>query len=314
VVSDFIMNQPYLSPFTPSDFERPSEIYLAPAGQEYQEPERDITFGRVLWHVLLLGLTVITTTIMGTLFLGSFTSGVVFSFTLLMILGAHEMGHYLTARLYGVRASLPYFIPAPIGVGTFGAFIKIKAPIPNKRALFDIGIAGPLAGFAFVIPAAIIALYFADPAPASVATDGVIIFHDPLLFRAIAKLLGVPYDISINPIWLAAWVGCLVTCLNLLPVGQLDGGHVSYAAFGPRWHWIIARVTYVGVIALTVASYFWGGWMGWAVYVVILTLMLRVGHPRVMDESEPLGFGRQLVTLLGLLVFLLCFMPAPITF
>ncbi len=308
------MQQPYLSPFNPHDFERPTDIYLAPPAPEYQEPERDITFGKVLWHLVLLALTAVTTTIMGTIFLGGFTMGMVFSFTLLMILGAHEMGHYLAARLYGVRATLPYFLPAPVGVGTFGAFIKMKSPIPNKRALFDIGIAGPLAGFVFLIPAAIIGLYFADPAVGAIGGGGGIVFHDPLLFRAIAKLLGVPRDIQANPIWLASWVGCLVTSLNLLPVGQLDGGHVVYAAFGARWHWIIARLVYVGVIALTVVSYFWGGWMGWAVYVLILTLMLRVGHPRVMDEEESLGFGRKVVTMIGLLVFLLCFMPAPITF
>jgi membrane-associated protease RseP (regulator of RpoE activity) len=306
------MNQPYLSPLNPADFERPAQIYLAPPSQE--EAPRDITFGRVLWHLTLLGLTAITTTIFGTLFLSSLTSGLLFSFTLLAILGAHEMGHYLACRLYSVRATLPYFIPAPIGIGTFGAFIKIKAPIPNKRALFDIGIAGPLAGFAFVIPAAIIGLYFADPAVGALAGGDGIVFHDPPLFRAIAKLLGVPYDIQANPIWLAAWVGCLVTSLNLLPVGQLDGGHVVYAAFGARWHWLIARIIYVGVIALTVASYFLGGWMGWALYVIILTIMLRVGHPPVMDEDEPLGLARQIVTVISLLVFLLCFMPAPITF
>jgi membrane-associated protease RseP (regulator of RpoE activity) len=306
------MNQPYLSPLNPADFERPAQIYLAPPSQE--EAPRDITFGRVLWHLTLLGLTAITTTIFGALFLSSLTSGLLFSFTLLAILGAHEMGHYLACRLYSVRATLPYFIPAPIGIGTFGAFIKIKAPIPNKRALFDIGIAGPLAGFAFVIPAAIIGLYFADPAVGALAGGDGIVFHDPPLFRAIAKLLGVPYDIQANPIWLAAWVGCLVTSLNLLPVGQLDGGHVVYAAFGARWHWLIARIIYVGVIALTVASYFLGGWMGWALYVIILTIMLRVGHPPVMDEDEPLGLARQIVTVISLLVFLLCFMPAPITF
>ena len=307
------MHQPYLSPFNPSDFERPVEVYLAPPVDDYQEPERDITFGKVLWHLLLLALTVVTTTIMGTLFLGNFTQGMMFSFTLLMILGAHEMGHYLAARLYDVRATLPYFLPAPLGIGTFGAFIKMKSPIPNKRALFDIGIAGPLAGFVFIIPAAIIGLYFANPAVGAGGGDG-IVFHDPLLFRALAKLLRVPHDIQVNPYWFAAWVGCLVTSLNLLPVGQLDGGHVVYAAFGARWHWIIARVIYVGVIALTVASYFWDGWMGWIVYVVILTFMLRVGHPRVMDEDEPLDFGRKVVTAIGLVVFLLCFMPAPVTF
>lgn len=308
------MNQPYLAPFNPGDFERPVPIYLAP--ETYEEPPREeVTTGRVLWHLLLLGLTAITTTLLPTFlfFGGSLTSGMLFSFTLLAILGAHEMGHYLACRLYGVRATLPFFIPAPLGVGTFGAFIKIKSPIPNKRALFDIGIAGPLAGFVFLIPAAIIGLYFASPATGMAGGDG-LTFHDPLLFRAIAKLLRVPHDILVNPYWFAAWVGCLVTSLNLLPVGQLDGGHVVYAALGARWHWIIARIIYVGVIALTIASYFLSGWMGWAVYVVILTIMLRVGHPRVMDEEEPLGFGRQIVAIIGLLVFMLCFMPAPVTF
>lgn len=308
------MNQPYLSPFNPGDFERPAPIYLTP--QSYEEPPpRDITFGRLLWHLCLLGLTALTTTLIPTflLFGWSLTSGIMFSFTLLSILGAHEMGHYLACRLYGVRATLPYFIPAPLGVGTFGAFIKIKAPIPNKRALFDIGIAGPLAGFVFVIPAAIAGLYFANPATGALGGDG-LVFHDPLLFRALAKMLHVPHDIILNPIWFAAWVGCLVTSLNLLPVGQLDGGHVVYATLGARWHWLIARVIYVGVIALTVASYFYNGWMGWVVYVVILTIMLRVGHPRVVDEEEPLGSTRQIIAIIGLLVFLLCFMPAPVTF
>ncbi|MBS1812659.1 MAG: site-2 protease family protein [Acidobacteria bacterium] len=308
------MNQPYLSPFNPGDFERSTPIFLTPEAYE-EPPPRDITFGRVLWHLFLLGLTAITTTLIPTLLLfgWNLSSGMMFSFTLLCILGAHEMGHYLACRLYQVRATLPYFIPAPLGVGTFGAFIKIKAPIPNKRALFDIGIAGPLAGFVFVIPAAIAGLYFASPATGTASGDG-ISFHDPLLFLAIAKLLRVPHDIMLNPIWFAAWVGCLVTSLNLLPVGQLDGGHVVYATLGARWHWLIARMIYVGVIALTVASYFYNGWMGWIVYVVILTIMLRVGHPRVMDEVEPLGTSRKIVALIGLLVFLLCFMPAPVTF
>ncbi|MFN7928518.1 MAG: site-2 protease family protein [Blastocatellia bacterium] len=305
------MHQPYLSPFNPHDFERPTPIYLAP--ETYEEPPRDITVGKVLWHLFLLAMTALTTTILGALFLGSLTYGIFFSFTLLSILGAHEMGHYLACRLYQVRATLPYFIPAPLGVGTFGAFIKIKSPTPNKRALFDIGIAGPLAGFVFLIPAAMAGLYFATPATGGGGGEGMV-FHDPLLFRALATLLRVPRDIQINPYWFAAWVGCLVTSLNLLPVGQLDGGHVVYAVLGARWHWLIARLIYVGVIALTVASYFYNGWMGWILYVVILTIMLRVGHPRVVDEDEPLGVGRRVVAAIGLVVFLLCFMPAPVTF
>ncbi|HYE73758.1 MAG TPA: site-2 protease family protein, partial [Blastocatellia bacterium] len=130
----------------------------------------------------------------------------------------------------------------------------------------------------------------------------------------IGKMLGVPRDIQINPIWFAAWVGMLVTSLNLLPVGQLDGGHVTYALFGRRGHRLIALGVYFSVIALAAISYFSGGWMGWLIYVIILTLMLRVGHPSVMNPSEPLGFGRILVATIGLIVFQLCFLPFPITF
>jgi membrane-associated protease RseP (regulator of RpoE activity) len=224
------------------------------------------------------------------------------------------MGHYVACRWYNVRATLPFFIPAPIGVGTFGAFIKIKSPIPSRRALFDIGIAGPLAGFVFAVPAAMIALYFAQGAPPFPLTGEFPIFHDPPLFLLLGRLFHLPRDLELNPVYLASWVGLLVTSLNLLPVGQLDGGHVIYALFGWRGHRWIARVIYLSVVGLAVYSYFRGGWMGWIVYAVLLTLMLRVGHPPVMDEVEPLGLGRQLVAVIGLIVFLLCFMPFPITF
>lgn len=275
---------------------------------------REVTFGRVLLHLFLLGLTAITTTLLGALFLDSLRGGMLFSFTLLMILGAHETGHYMACRWYGVRATLPFFIPAPIGIGTFGAFIKIKSPIPTRRALFDIGIAGPLAGFVFALPAAFVALYFAQTAPAGPMPDGAMIFQDPPLFILIANLLGVPRDIIVNPVWLAAWVGALVTSLNLLPVGQLDGGHVTHALFGPHGHRRIAFAVYGGVLALAAVSYFRKGWMGWIVYVLILTFMLRVGHPPVVNDAEPLGRGRLLVAAISLLVFLLCFIPFPITF
>ena len=306
------MHQPYLSPLNPGDFERPSEIYLAPLADDYPAPERDITFGRVLWHLLLLGLTAVTTSIMGAIFLGGLTAGMMFSFTLLMILGAHEMGHYLAARLYDVRATLPYFLPAPIGIGTFGAFIKMKSPIPNKRALFDIGIAGPLAGFVFIIPAAIIGVYFADPAVGAVGGGDGIVFHDPLLFRAIAKLLGVPHDIQANPIWLASWVGCLVTSLNLLPVGQLDGGHGTFAVFGQRAHKIIGRVAFVTVAVMSVLGFIWHGSPSGFLYTVLLAVMLKVRHP-APEEMEPLGRGRTVVAIITLIVFALSFVPFPIT-
>ena len=284
---------------------------------EDEKGER-ITLGRLLLHFFLLGLTIVSTTIMGSLlFLGGDTSaiasGLLFSFTLIVILGAHEMGHYIACRWYRVSATLPYFIPAPVGIGTFGAFIRIKSPIPNRRALFDIGIAGPLAGFAFAVPAALIAhLYATSAAPADLS-GGYLIFHSPLLFQAFERLLGVPSSIALNPIWFASWVGLLMTSLNLLPVGQLDGGHVAYSVFGTRVQKWIGRMIYIGVLGLAVQAVLRDGWLGWVVYAVLLTLILRVGHPPVMDESSELGIWRKIVAIVGLLVFLSSFMPVPIT-
>jgi membrane-associated protease RseP (regulator of RpoE activity) len=278
----------------------------------------EITFGRLVLHLFLLGLTVVTTTVMGSLlFLGGDTSaipsGLLFSFTLIVILGAHEMGHYIACRWYRVSATLPYFIPAPIGIGTFGAFIKIKSPIPNRRALFDIGIAGPLAGFVFALPAALIAHYYAATAVPADLSEGYIVFHSPLLFQAFERVLHLPPSIELNPIWFASWVGLLMTSLNLLPVGQLDGGHVAYSVFGPRIQTWIGRLIYLGVVALAVQAVLREGWLGWVVYAVLLTLVLRVGHPPVTDENLELGFWRKVIAIIGLLVFLSCFMPVPIS-
>ncbi|HKE59019.1 MAG TPA: site-2 protease family protein, partial [Pyrinomonadaceae bacterium] len=157
---------------------------------------------------------------------GLFTQGIAFSASLLSILFSHEMGHYLACRYYKVNATLPYFIPAPpfFIAGTLGAFIKIRSPIPSRRALFDIGLAGPLAGFAVALPLAVVGILNMQPAP-PVAGYG-IVFNDPLLFRLLARTMGVkldPYS-PINPYYMAAWIGLLVTSLNLMPVGQLDGG------------------------------------------------------------------------------------------
>lgn len=278
----------------------------------------EITAGRLLLHLFLLVLTLLTTTGMGALlFFGgendALASGLLFSFTLIVILGAHEMGHYIACRWYRVRATLPFFIPAPIGIGTFGAFIKIKSPIPGRRALFDIGIAGPLAGFVFAVPAALVAHYYAASAPPLELSQDYLIFHSPLLFQLLERGLHLPPTLQLNPIWFASWVGLLMTSLNMLPVGQLDGGHVIYAMFGRRGHRWIALVIYLGVVALAVHAWVSGGWLGWVVYAVLLTLILRIGHPSVLDEHEPLGFWRMGVAVVSLLVFLSCFMPVPIT-
>src|SRR5262245_11524996 len=290
------------------------EFFSQPAPpNEHAEPE-EINLGRVLFHLFLLGLTGLTTTFaVGLLWLGGLRDGLVYSFTVLSILGAHEMGHYIACRWYGVRATLPYFIPVPLPpVGTFGAFIKIKSPIPSRRALFDIGIAGPLAGFAFAIPAAFIAHYFAEPSSMTEIPKGWVTINDPLLFQFLERMLHLPSRVEMNPVWWAAWVGVFMTALNLLPVGQLDGGHVPYAVFGRRGHKAMAWMIYIGVIALAAFSIKIGVW-NWVVFAALLTLVIRVGHPPVVDEGQSLGLARVFVAIIGLLVFVLSFLPVPIT-
>ena len=243
--------------------------------------------------------------------------GLLFTFTLLTILGAHELGHYFACRHYGIRATLPFFIPAPPTIslfGTFGAVIKIKEPIRSRKALFDIGIAGPLAGFAFALPAAVVGLVMATPAPISDATlvSGGIQFNDPLLFILISKLLGLPKWIEWNPVYWAAWGTVLVTALNLFPVGQLDGGHVIYAVLGKRVHkWISFAVTGAcGTLAIT--TILLRQPPVYVLWTLILLFLLKVGHPPVIEE-EPLGALRIALATLSALIFLLCFMPFPIT-
>jgi membrane-associated protease RseP (regulator of RpoE activity) len=298
----------------PAFVHNPAEYFPQPAPQKVRAESDEITVGRLLIHIFLLALTILTTTIAtGFWPLGSFSRGAVYSFTVLSILGAHEMGHYIACRWYGVRATLPYFIPVPFPpVGTFGAFIKIKSPIPSRRALFDIGIAGPLAGFVFAIPAAFIAHYFAAPSSVSEVTEGAITFGDPLLFQFFQRVLHLPSMIEMNPVWWAAWIGVFMTALNLLPVGQLDGGHVTYAVLGRRGHRLTAWASYLGVITLAVLSIKNHTW-NWVVFTALLTLAIRVGHPPVVDEDEPLGLARILVAIIGLLVFALSFLPFPIT-
>ena len=240
--------------------------------------------------------------------------GAAFSASLLAILFSHEMGHYLACRYYKVDATLPYFIPAPpmFLAGTFGAFIKIRSPIPSRRALFDIGLAGPLAGFVVATPLAVIGVL--TVAPAGPLQDHLIYFNDPLLFRLIAKLAGIPLDPNAlpNPYYMAAWIGLLVTSLNLMPVGQLDGGHGIFAVFGPRAHKITGRVAFVTVAVLAVLGFWWHGSPSGFLYAVLVGIMLKVPHP-APAEMEPLGAKRIVIAIITLIVFALCFLPFPIT-
>jgi Zn-dependent protease len=229
--------------------------------------------------------------------------GVPFSFTLMFILFAHEMGHYLYARHYHVYATPPFFIPFPSLIGTLGAFIRIKSPIPSRAALFDIGIAGPIAGF---IPSCIALLYglsLSHPVAGLAASEIQLGF--PLAFHLAARLLHIHAPLSalsLHPIAAAAWVGMFATALNLLPGGQLDGGHIVFS-ISPRLHRWISLLTVFALIPF--GKYLWTGWFLWA---VLLALTGR--HPRVPHYPDVSG-ARRVLALFGLLILVLSFTPAP---
>jgi membrane-associated protease RseP (regulator of RpoE activity) len=228
---------------------------------------------------------------------------------LLAILLAHEMGHYVACRYYRVDATLPFFLPAPFltMVGTFGAFIRIRAPIPHRRALFDIGIAGPLAGFAVCLPVLWLGIHEAAVIPTDPNAGGIFL-GEPLLFRWMTRLvhgsLGEAKTLNLGPLGLGAWFGLFVTALNLIPIGQLDGGHVTYALLRERAR-MISRIGSWVCVALV---YFGPSWILWAVLVRVLGRR----HPSTMNDWAPVGRGRALVGLLSLAVFVVCFVPDPI--
>lgn len=233
-------------------------------------------------------------------------TGLPFSLTLLTILLAHELGHYAACVRYGVDASLPYFIPAPTLIGTLGAFIRIKSPIYSKRVLFDIGIAGPLSGFAVLLPALILGVALSRVSPGAGAT-GDLIFGTPPIQRLLEWMFfpGVAAsDISLHPIGRAAWVGLLATALNLLPIGQLDGGHIVYAFAGERAR-MLSRMFALALIPL--GLFFSYSWLVW----VVLLFLFGMRHPLIHDP-RPVGPARANLGWLALAIFLLSFTVAPI--
>ncbi|HSD26671.1 MAG TPA: site-2 protease family protein [Vicinamibacteria bacterium] len=227
------------------------------------------------------------------------------------ILFAHEMGHYLACRYYGVDATLPFFIPAPgIGlVGTLGAFIRIRGPIPHRRALFDIGIAGPLAGFAVCLPVLWLGVTEAQVVPAAAGDANVLSLGEPLLFQwATVWLRGAAVEgqtLLLGPLGAAAWFGLFVTALNMMPVGQLDGGHVTHAMI--RRHAVV--VSRLGILACAGLLYLRPTWLLWTALLLVLA---RRPHPPTVDDEQPLGRARMAVGLFGFAVFAVCFTPSPI--
>jgi membrane-associated protease RseP (regulator of RpoE activity) len=295
-------------------------------------PRDEISTARWALHWTLLALTLLTTTIVGVVLAQSFQNsqalemeqylnvfatlqthplllldGLAFSITLMTILLAHELGHYFACRYYGIDASLPYFLPFPSPIGTLGAFIRIRSPIYTRQALFDVGIAGPLAGFIVLVPALVIGIASSKIVP-GIGERGDLIFGVPAIQRFFEWII-FPHtrsaDILLHPVARAAWVGILATALNLLPIGQLDGGHILYA-FAGRWHGRLSRMFVVGLVVLALVTRVWS-WLIWAGLLFFFALR----HPAIFDVTK-LDRKRVVLGIAALAIFLLTFTLAPL--
>jgi membrane-associated protease RseP (regulator of RpoE activity) len=237
--------------------------------------------------------------------------GVTYASLLLLILGAHEMGHYLACRYYGVPATLPFFIPGPpMLVGTLGAVIRIRGVIPSRKALFDIAAAGPIAGFVVALPLLILGVARATELPESTELHGLTL-GPPLCSWIFEHLFHGDAPLQVGSIYGAAWVGMLVTSMNLFPVGQLDGGHALFAV-APRLHRLVSWVTIAAVGALVVVqSVVLRTPSAYTLWLVILVLM-RGRHPRLFDESDALGPTRRTLAVALVVIFILTFIPMPL--
>jgi membrane-associated protease RseP (regulator of RpoE activity) len=286
-------------------------------------------FGR---HIVLFLLTFATTTLVGQGHYANFLSefgaqpvelswallsgGLWYSLTILGILGAHEMGHYLACRWYRVDATLPYFLPLPppFWTGTLGAVIRIREAFPTRTVLFDIGVAGPIAGFVALVPALFYGLSLSTVVPAPAVSSSIVYLGEPLLFRWAAWMtfgsLAEGYTLNIHPIVFASWFGMLATALNLLPFGQLDGGHITYAILG-RWSMYVSLATVGTAVVMT---FFSTSWIIMTVMMLVMLVVLGPRHPRVIYEYEPLGPGRRAVAVFALIMLALCFTPVPLAF
>jgi membrane-associated protease RseP (regulator of RpoE activity) len=303
----------------------------APEAARYY-PLRSPRFHIPTLNWLLFLLTLLTTTMAGAVQAGApfslarpfetfmnLSGGLSFSIPLMAILLAHEMGHYVTSRRYAVDTSLPYFIPAPVPslffIGTFGAFIRMRSLPRSRRAMFDIGAAGPWAGFVVALVAIVLGLRWSEIAPLNTAQGGLDLGNSIIFWSVARVVLGVdPNSVNVNlhPTAFAGWIGLLVTALNLLPVGQLDGGHVVYSLFGPRAHRVISRLVWLGCLLMAVIPYlfhleFWPGWLLW----FVLVLVLGLGHPSTIETDSGLLGVRRLSAWATVLLFVVTFSPVP---
>lgn len=334
------MPYPFDEPGRPAAWQPEGAARQSPRPFEpYYTPTTPRKFRNRLWlHITLFVLTLYSTTVVGGSYYFSYitqfgrvrppftlapfpwllldpdflVTGLWYSLTVLAILGAHEMGHYLYCRRYNVDASLPYFIPAPVPLtGTLGAVIRIREPFPTRKVLFDVGVGGPIAGFVVLVPALFIGMAMSSVALAPTG-PGVIEFGEPLLFRWVAYLFfgAIPakHTLNLHPMVWAAWFGMLATAINLLPFGQLDGGHITYAALD-RWSTTISFLTVGTAILLTYNS---TSWLFMTVMMVVMLLLFGARHPRVLYDYEPLPPSRYVIAAIALVIFIICFTPVPI--
>jgi membrane-associated protease RseP (regulator of RpoE activity) len=268
-------------------------------------------------HIVLFVLTFFSTLTVGAVQVGvdplkeplRIYAGLPFAATLMIILLCHEFSHYLSSKKHDVVATLPYFIPAPTLFGTFGAFIKMKTPITTKNALMDIGASGPIAGFVASVVATVIGLYLSKVVPVG-KEAALLTLGDSLLFSGLSRLIigTVPshYDVLLHPIAFAGWIGFFVTSINLIPVGQLDGGHIAYALLGER-HSSMSKILILVMIVLGIFV-----WEGWAVWAVLL-ILLGFRHPPIVYSGVPLDPKRRVIGWIAVVIFIITFMPVPIT-
>jgi membrane-associated protease RseP (regulator of RpoE activity) len=268
-------------------------------------------------HILLFILTFLTTLLAGARLSGvipwehpeKIYLGLPFSLTLLLIILTHELSHYFMSRRHKVSATPPYFIPAPTIVGTFGAIIKMRPPIPDRRSLMDIGASGPIGGFIVAVIVVIVGLYYSEIKPIEDLQGGVSLGNSILFYALSTIVLDVEhtgYEIMLHPVAFAGWVGFLITSLNLLPIGQLDGGHIVYALLGEKYK----RVSQLMIPVLILIGIFL--WYGWLFFALLILLVIGYRHPPVIYPDMPLGRKRKVLGLICFIIFLLTFIPVPV--
>ena len=239
-----------------------------------------------------------------------YLNALAFSVGIMAILGTHEMGHKIAATLHGVKSTFPYFIPFPSFIGTLGAVIRVKSPIPTRNAAIDLGVSGPIAGLLVAIPVTIVGLKLSAIVPMGyLKQNETVYFGTSILFYALTKLvlgnLGDNVGVILHPLAIAGWVGILVTFLNLMPAAQLDGGHVARALLPERIHRVLTYA--LGFLAIGL-SYFWPGWLLWG---LLILLMGRVGNPGALDEVTPLTLGRKMLAIVAVVIFIVSAVPIP---